>query len=166
MSLSAEAREDLLYLVCEDDFLPAAEQALKHIIAGKKQDDSRNKNRKESLKSIDKLNGALFNLTDEAREYLDRNAAVDTGFEHTCDALLAATRDNPPQTFPKQNTSKARSVLKTHIRMFIRNGWLEAQPGESSLLCEVVEILINEAGITHNAHRAVRDAISEMKRPR
>ena len=169
MSLSTKAREQLGWLVDDDAFIPVAEQAIENIISGKKQDDTRNKNRRKSLKSIERLHKALVNLTDEARQYLDARADVlpdgkTLPGSKACDVLLLATMDKHQKLLPKQNASKALLLLKVHIRFFIRNGWLESQTSKTAPLCEVVQILIDEAGITHNAHKAVRAAVAELEK--
>lgn len=112
-------------------------------------------------KRLARLKKAFDGLTPQDKAFLDVNVAwqtegVDDIYkpDKTCDKMLFAL----DQTVPSMRGNASRKAMLTFAKIAVRNDWIDVSV-ESTCLAAVIKILMEEAGVKHDAVAIALEAV-------
>ena len=115
----------------------------------------------EAQKRINRVKKAFDKLTQQDKLFLDVNTSnsddYPLGLPHVCESMQRAL-DTP---VPKR-LSLSRDFLAAFARKAIRSGWIDVSAINNTLV-PVLEIMMKEAGVKHNATVIASEAKKAMK---
>ena len=159
--LSAQCVEKLHWIVDEDEFFADEfiQSADRCVAWARMLSEHKKHNMASAQKRIERVKNAFAALTEQDREFLDLQVdapvvmIIDFKPSHACESMQRAL-DVP---VPSMQFDLSRMALLSFACLAIRSEWINVSVNNINLTA-VLKILINEAGVKHDAVDIAGDA--------